>query len=123
MADKEVRGVTLSGMMGGAAEELFADAFLRVLENIEDPNTDHKTTRKVTLVISVKPNEKRTDAVVGVDCKVKLAAVKPIGTVVLLGRTDGLPAAVEVLRQESLFGEPHGRPSGVVAGTGTEGNA
>jgi hypothetical protein len=34
----------------------------------------------------------------------------------LLGQSDGQPAAVEAFRNEELFGDPHGRPHGVVEG-------
>lgn len=123
MPEAVSRQVELGTFMDGAAGLLFAEAFQRVLENIEDPATDVKATRRITLVISVKPNEKRTDAAIMVDCKTKLSPAKPMGTVVLLGRKDGQPAAVEVFQQERLFGEKFGRPEGVVVGTGTAGGS
>lgn len=103
MRNQVSREVRLSSLMDGAADVLFADAFAEVLKNVEDPNADPKAKRKIVLTITVKPNEKRSDAALEMDCKTKLAALKPISSVALLGHSDGEFAAVEVCAQEDLF--------------------
>ena len=112
----ESKKLKLASLSDGAAEMMFEAAMTDILENIDDPNTKADAVRTITLTITVKPNEQHTDAAIVMECTTKLAKTRPVGTVVLLGRSEGEFAAVEVLRQESLFGSPHGRPSGIVEG-------
>jgi len=110
------RKLTLAGMMDGIVETMFSEAMQDVLSNIADPNTKSDAVRTITFTVTVKPNEKRTDAALNIECKTSLAKLRPVSTILLLGETEGLPAAVEAFRNEELFGDPHGRPRGVVEG-------
>jgi hypothetical protein len=105
----EVEVVTLSNVGDGAALELFQAAFGRVLENVADPNTDWKAKRKVTLEITVTPNEDRNASEIGIKCNTKLAGLKGVETYVHLGRHAGQLVAVENNpKQQRLFDEAPG---------------
>jgi hypothetical protein len=103
-------------LMDGVVETMFDEAMQDVLANISDPNTKSDAVRTITFTVTVKPNEKRTDAALNIECKTSLAKLRPVSTMLLLGQSDGQPAAVEAFRNEELFGDPHGRPHGVVEG-------
>lgn len=68
---------------GGPAEK-FNIEMQKVLENIADPNTDPKKVRKVTMVVSLKPNEHRSLSEVSVEVKSTFAPSKPIGTSIII---------------------------------------
>lgn len=63
--------VSLVNLKGGAAVEAVDFALGEVFENILDPNTDPKATRKVVMELVFKPNPDREAA----GCEIK---VKPI---------------------------------------------
>lgn len=110
------RDVNLSTLHDGAVDVLFREALADVLKNVEDPNADPKAKRKITITITVKPNEARESAAIDIDCKTKLAPLKPLATTVILGHDDdGEFSAVEILRQEKLpLDTPDSRPIGLV---------
>lgn len=107
---------TLASIADGAAEELFANALAQVLANIDDPNTDAKAARAITITVTMKPNEQRAQASVVVKCATKLAGISPVGTVVLMGQHHGKLAMAEALGQEKLFPEAQGRPRALPQG-------
>lgn len=111
----EPQSVTLSNLAEGAAEELFGAAFRQVLENIDDPNTDWKKPRRITLSITVYTDELRKNGEIEVAVNTKLPGVKPVNTRIFMGRHLGKLAAVEALHQEEMFPQPKGRPASVVA--------
>ena len=53
----------LSEINNGALQEVFDYEFDKVLKNIRDINTDPKAKRKVTIEMTISPNEKRTMAI------------------------------------------------------------
>ncbi len=59
----------LSEINSGALQEVFDYEFDKVLRNIRDVNTDPKAKRKVTVEMTISPNEKRT--IGDIDFKVK----------------------------------------------------
>lgn len=61
--------IDLNAFASGALAEKVNIEMQKVLENIADPNTDHKKARKVTVTMTLKANEKRTLASVLVDAK------------------------------------------------------
>lgn len=61
--------IDLNTFAGGALAERTNIEIKKALENISDPNTDHKKARKVTVVITLKANEKRNLANVMIDTK------------------------------------------------------
>lgn len=52
--------LNLDTLQGGAARELFEIELQKVLRNIADPNTKPDAVRKLTLEVTIKPNEKRS---------------------------------------------------------------
>jgi hypothetical protein len=55
------KGVTLSTMNRGAAEELFQAELQKVMENIQDINTEAKAKRTITISLVFVPNETREE--------------------------------------------------------------
>ncbi len=79
----------------GAAMELFNDGLNKVLENILDPNTEAKQTRKVTLTVEFKPTEDRDVARAIMSVKCNLASAKGVGTFIFIGREQGRAVAMQ----------------------------
>lgn len=71
--------IDLEKFAEGALAEKFNIAFKEVLANIADPNTPHKTKRKLTVELEFVVDEGRDLSVVGITTKTKLA--QPKGTV------------------------------------------
>jgi len=71
--------VTLETLNNGAAMDLFDLELERVMQNIQDENTNPEAVREITLKISMKPNEERSLVATAVSCKSKLAPTKPHG--------------------------------------------
>jgi len=96
--------LSLKNLGFGAAEELFNDSLVKVLENISDPNTDYKKVRKINLEVLIKPNESRGKAEVGIFVKSTLAPVKPYTTDIYIGKDRGKYVATEQnVEQMDLF--------------------
>lgn len=93
------RPVTLASLGEGVAGELFAEAWQAVLDNIEDPNTDSKTRRRVTLTFDVAPDDDRRTCKVSVGCSRKLAGIRPAHTTIFMGNRNGHAVAGEALPQ------------------------
>lgn len=91
---------SLDKLMSGAVSERFNDELQKVLENVLDPNTDPKKKRKVTLNVTIAPNEKRDIADFSVEAKSTLAPPIPVSTAVYIGKTsDGDIVAEEVTKE------------------------
>ncbi len=70
--------VNLDQLAGGAVAERFRYELGRVLENIQDPNTDPKNKRKITLTLTLEADENRDIANVSVQAKSALAPTKEV---------------------------------------------
>lgn len=94
---EEVRIGTLAN---GAVEERFNQSLRKVLHNIQDPNTDHKKKRTITMKVTLEANEDRSLCKVDFSVTEALALVKNVQTALLVG-TDGQghPVAAEYLKQ------------------------
>jgi hypothetical protein len=97
--------VSLDTLNQGAAVERFNWALQEVLDNIQDPNTDPKKARTVTLKCTIKPSEDREVGNIQVDVVSKLAPIAPFDVRVFLGRDkEGKGYAAEyVSPQSGLF--------------------
>lgn len=80
--------INLEKFAEGALAEKMNGALKEVLENIQDPNTDFKLKRKLTLEMTFVSGEDRELAEVSMIEKTKLAPNKPIATKIVIG-TDG----------------------------------
>jgi hypothetical protein len=123
MADPDVRpALTLEGLAQGASADLWSAALTRVLENIEDPNTDWKAVRVVTLEYRFRSDENRQVGDVEIKCSQKLAGMRGVKTTVSYGMRSGERIAVEHYHQNELFpaNQQQGKPQAVkAAGSGT----
>lgn len=72
--------VKLSELREGAVEEQFQQALAKVLQNIEDPNTEAKATRTLTIKIVFTPSPDRQGIMVDATVGTKLQAALPIRT-------------------------------------------
>ena len=106
MSSEKIEKLSLATLRRGAAIELVDDALERILENINDPNTDAEEMRRVTLTLKLKPDRKREMLSIDVSISSKLA--QPVafsGTAYLIHTRDGLRAVENDPRQPGLFEE------------------
>jgi hypothetical protein len=110
------QGVTLDTIGGGALAELFKVELQRVLNNIDDPNTDAGAKRAISIDVVFTPGAERNSAAVSISCTSKLSGIKRVSTQVYMGRRDGKLIAVESNPHQSTLFDP---PMGKSAATGT----
>jgi len=103
MKEQELNPVTLETMANGAASELFSHELKRVIENIQDPNTETTKARKITIDVVILPSKDREMGEVSVTCKSNLAHVKPVSTSFFLGREKGRAVAYQKNPREPEF--------------------
>ena len=70
----------MQDIAGGALQEKANQAFVKVMQNMQDPNTPWKNKRKINLCLTFEQNEERTDCTCDISVDTKLAAVKPVST-------------------------------------------
>lgn len=68
--------LTLNTICGGMVEQVFNRELARVCENIADPSTKTEAVRKVSVVVTIKPNARGTMAEVGYDVKSSMPGVE-----------------------------------------------
>ncbi|MEG1186122.1 MAG: hypothetical protein RSD63_10885 [Eubacterium sp.] len=89
----------LSEVSNGSLQEVFDYEFKKVLKNIKDINTDPKKERKLTIEMTIKPNEKRT--IGDIDFKVKHTEAPTIGFATSITMVeDGREIVVEEIGEE-----------------------
>ena len=76
---------TLTEIGRGAAVERFDLELQKVLDNIQDPNTDAKKARSVVLKFTITPDEDRGVGKYAIDAQAKLAPLKSHPGRVFLG--------------------------------------
>lgn len=86
---------------GGALAEQLNTELQKVLDNIYDPNTEPKKTRKLTLTLTFKPSENRGVSDVGIVSKSTLAPVKAVKTNIIIDKDldTGKVVAAEIGKQ------------------------
>lgn len=95
---------SMSELMDGGVEQRFNEAMREIWQNVQNPNTNPKAKREMTIRITVKPNERRDSAEFTVDVKTKLAAPNALSQLVLLQfNADGSVTATE--RTEQIPGQ------------------
>ncbi|MDR1286279.1 MAG: hypothetical protein LBK08_01590, partial [Treponema sp.] len=91
-----MKKIELSSIHHGVIGDLFDEEFKKVLQNIEDENTEAKAERSVTIKISVKPDKTRRTGEVKVQAYSTLAKIKPAESFVFFDvDDDGRFAAFE----------------------------
>ncbi len=107
--------LSLATIKGGAAVEMVDTALQEILENIIDPNTSATAKRKVTLTLSLAPDQERVSMHVGIDVRSSFAPHEAVGTIAFIAHTrDGVVAVENDPKQRQLFEEVTGEPAPVV---------
>lgn len=83
---------------GGAFTEQVNRELRRVVENIQDPNTEAKAKRRISVAIEFVPNEARNFGTIGVQANSKLAPALGAVTAISMGKNikTGEVDAVEI---------------------------
>ena len=114
---QELEIVNLQNLANGRAAERFQQELALALENCLDLNTRWQTVRKVSLSVTMKMNEARTNAHVEIDCKSSLGPVKREETTFFIERQGGQAVAVEYNPKQMTLDEAR-RPGVVDIKTG-----
>lgn len=96
MVKKKSINFDLSSIAEGNLQEKVDRALAKVTKNIMDLNTDAKKKRKVTINITLAPNDNRDTVDVITDVKTTLAPEVGVSTTLLVGEDDGIPVANEL---------------------------
>lgn len=111
----------LEKLAGGALTEQINTEIDKVINNIYDPNTDAKKTRRVTINMTFKPNSNRTTATVSIEAKSALAPLMPTETSIMIDRdmSTGMVMAAEIRNQiagqlEMEIEEPASKDANVI---------
>mgnify|MGYP000868145891 CR=1 FL=1 len=92
--------VNLANLTRGALMEQFNTELEKVIENIADPNTEAKKARKITINITLKPNENRNIVAVEVQTKSTLAPANKVETNLFIDKDkDGNLAVAEIYNE------------------------
>lgn len=93
--------VNIETMAGGAMSEKFNQEFRKVIENIQDPNTDDKKARKITLTLTISPTGHRSVGNMKIDAKSALVPALGVETTFSMGKDleTGEVQAVEIGNQ------------------------
>ena len=92
----EEKTMRLADIGGGALAERFDLTLQEVMKNIRDPNTDSKKARKITLEITITPNEQRNAAALKYSVKSSLAPARTKETSIMFGVKDGVYVVSEI---------------------------
>lgn len=92
--------INLQEMVGGALQEQFEKSFVRVVENLSDPNTPFKDCRKICIELKFTQNEARDDVSCAIKVSEKLAPQAPMQTAFVIGKD---------LKTGNVFAEEYGR--------------
>lgn len=93
--------INLEAFAGGKFSEQVNKAMEEVTQNIQNPNTDATAARKITVTITLKPNEARNFITTSMAVKTTLAPAVGIVTAMNMGKNlrTGEVEAVEVGNQ------------------------
>ncbi|WOK48384.1 hypothetical protein RIM73_04790 [Streptococcus equi subsp. equi] len=86
----------LSAIGEGGLQEKVDKELEKVFDNILDPNTDIKTKRKLTITLTMAPDETREVVSTSMEVKSTLAPQTGVATTVLVGQKDGKVYANEL---------------------------
>lgn len=93
--DKTIK-LDLSAIGEGGLQEKVDKELEKVFDNILDPNTDTKTARKLTITLTMKPDDTRQTVATSMEVKSTLAPQTGVATTVLVGQKDGKVYANEL---------------------------
>lgn len=100
--------IDIDTIADGALVQAFGLKLQEVLANISDPNTPANAKREITLTLSLRPKEDRTQIDTAFTCKARLASLIPATARIFMGKdNDGnLYALDRDPRQQNLFTPP-----------------
>ncbi len=113
-----MRPINMEEFAGGAFAAQINRELVKVAENIQDPNTDAKAKRRITVVIEFQPNEKRDFVTTGVQAKSTLAPALGAVTALNMGKNlktgeveaveigNQLPGQLQLAEEENVEAEP-----------------
>ena len=93
-----MKHINLETYANGAFTEQFNREMEAVTRNIQDPNTDARKARKITVTVTIKPNEQRSFSTISVEAKSSLVPALGSVTAMRMGKDirTGEVEAVEV---------------------------
>lgn len=107
-------------MARGAVVERVDLEMYKIMENIQDLNTEPTKERSITITVKLKPDNNRENVKVAYEVKSKLAPAAPIETSLYAGIHNGTMYAVEnvpqIPGQQSLVGKEQEMPKLVALG-------
>ena len=80
MNDESYSKKSILQMARGAIQERADYEITKILDNILDPNTSATAARKLTITLTLKPDDTRQNIAVGVVAKSTLAPTNPVTT-------------------------------------------
>jgi len=95
-----MKSIELKEMVGGVLQEQFAKSFEKVIENLLNPNTPFKPTRKINIELKFTQNEIRDNVHVAVSVTEKLASQAPMETAFAIGKD---------LKSGEIYAEEYGK--------------
>ena len=96
-------------MARGAIQERADYEITKILDNILDPNTSATAARKLTLTLTLKPDDTRQNIAVGVVAKSTLAATNPVTTTLYVADEETIVEMVpQVPGQLDMDGQEEG---------------
>ena len=99
-----MREITLGTLQNGKVTDLFDEELRKVMDNIADENTVPDATRKIKIVLAIKPDKTRSIATTKVTVTSELPAVRPMDGMCFLAHGEGgrLTACEDDYRQKEL---------------------
>lgn len=98
--------INLDSFAGGAFKEKVNEAIAQVAENIQNPNTDATTKRKITITMTLAPNKTRQMVNTQIAVTVKLASTEAIDTQMLTGLDPRTGEVFQTSKQSNIFKIP-----------------
>lgn len=108
------KNIDLSTLADGAVAERLNIEMQKVLDNVTDPNTDAVKARKITLTLTVKPNENRKSADIKVSAKTTLAPAKEVASLFIID-TDSAGKVTGAELKSGIPGQTYIDPDGDIA--------
>jgi hypothetical protein len=98
--------LTVDNLGGGELSALMERAFMKIAENIADPNSPTEAVRKIKVLVKVKPDKKGQSAQIVFNVNTELPGSEPGQAVAFIAmdqKTKEITLYSADVRQESLF--------------------
>jgi hypothetical protein len=101
--------LTIGNLAGGELAALIERAFMKIAENVADPNVPTEAVRKIKVLVKVKPDKKGQSAQITFNVNTELPGSEPGQAVAFIAmdqKTKEITLYSADVRQESLFASP-----------------